>query len=124
MENLNREAERRRRRACRRLGTDNPVCCCCGETNLHYLEAHHIAGRAFGNEIAVVCIYCHRKLTDAQKDHPAALTAQPGILERVGHYLLGLGDLLMAVATTLKDFGAALIELAKAGLTAGQGVRA
>ena len=103
----------RKQRALERLGTNDPRCLCCGEEDWHCLEFHHLAGQKFGEEGAVVCRNCHRKLSDPQKDHPPALTSsQPGLLERVGHFLLGLADLLEMLIRVMRGYGGQLIEAA------------
>jgi len=104
----------RKQRALERLGSNDPRCLCCGEEDWRCLEFHHLAGQKFGEEGAVVCRNCHRKLSDPQKDHPPALTsAQSGLLERVGHFLLGLADLLEMLVALMRGYGGQLIEAAK-----------
>ena len=106
------ERERRKQRALERLGSDKP-CVCCGEADWRCLEFHHIAGQKFGEEGAVVCRNCHRKLSDSQKDHPPALTgAQPALLEQVAHFLFGLADLLEMLVGKMREYGLQLIEAA------------
>ena len=105
--------EQRKQRAFERLGSDSPRCVDCGETDWRCLECHHIAGQAHGEECAVVCRNCHRKLSDAQKDHPPALAGgEPPHLEKIGHFLLGLADLLEMLIEKLREYGMVLIEAA------------
>ena len=98
------DPEKRRLRALERLGTSHPVCVGCGEDDPRCLEAHHIAGRAFDDQTVPVCRNCHRKLSDAQKDHPGKIGSQPNPLEKLAHFLLGLGDMLHLIADRLKKF--------------------
>lgn len=107
------DSETRLQRAYRRLGTSNPVCVGCGETNPHCFERHHVAGRKHHDDTALVCFNCHRKLTDQQKDHPADISGQDVTFAAIGHYLVGLADLLVMVAKALADFGAWLIGQAQ-----------
>jgi hypothetical protein len=123
MNHHNCDSDRRRRRALQRLGTDHPICCGCLETNPHCLELHHIAGQAFGNEVAIVCRNCHRKLSDAQDGHPTKLAVEPVTEERIGHFLLGLGDFLKLIADKLIEFGTRLIRFTEAKLVATSGDR-
>ena len=103
----------RKQRALERLGSNDPRCLCCGEEDWRCLEFHHLAGQKFGEEGAVVCRNCHRKVSDPQKDHPPALTSsQPLLLERVGHFLLGLADLLEMLVAVMRGYGGQLIEAA------------
>ncbi len=107
------QKEIRKQRALERLGCNHPRCVRCGEADERCLELHHIAGRAYGEECAVVCRNCHRKLSDMQKDHPVALEPdEPPYLEKIGHFLLGLADLLEMLIEKLREYGMLLIEAA------------
>lgn len=108
-------------RTLERLGTRTPRCIHCGDDRPHCLEAHHIAGRKFDDDTVIVCRNCHRDLSDVQKDHPRQQTNELHIAERIGHYLLGLADLLRLVVERFEEFGRALIELAIQCQTAGIG---
>ena len=107
------DCDRRRRQAYERLGTTSPRCVECGETDWPCLELHHIAGQRFGDEAVILCRNCHRKLTDGQNDHPESIGPEPSWLEQVGHFLLGLADLLALAVEKLKAFGKELIERAR-----------
>lgn len=107
------QSEVRKQRALERLGSDHPRCAHCGEADERCLELHHVAGQAYSEECAVVCRNCHRKLSDAQKDHPPALAdGEPPYLERIGHFLIGLADLLEMLIEKLREYGMVLIEAA------------
>ncbi len=108
-----RDCERRRRQAYERLGTTTPTCGECGETDWRCLEAHHVAGERYGGGRVILCRNCHRKTSDPQKDHPESLDATPSWLERIGHFLLGLADLLALAVEKLQAFGRELIERAR-----------
>ena len=106
-------SEVRKQKALERLGCNHPRCVHCGEADWRCLELHHIAGRAYGEECAVECRNCHRKLSDTQKDHPPALVdGEPPCLEKIGHFLLGLADLLEMLIEKLREYGMVLIEAA------------
>ena len=105
------KADQRTDRAYRRLGTRTPICTCCGEAYVHALERHHIAGRPFHDDDAIVCRNCHRKLSDPQVDRENLDCTDPW-LETVGRYLCGLGELLALVAATLIAFGKELLGIA------------
>ena len=105
--------EKRRQNRLEKLGTQRPVCCRCGEHDDRCLEAHHIAGRAYADDAVIVCRNCHRKLSDAQKDHPQQWVDDPSMLERIGHFLLGLADFFAILATKFREFGLWLIEKAE-----------
>jgi len=109
---MNRET--RLQKALDRLGTDNPVCACCIETDPFCMELHHLEGERFGKTLVILCRNCHRKLSDAQKDQPQPLGEPPKNLESVGHFLQGLADLFLLLAQKLWEFGEYLIEQASA----------
>jgi len=114
-------SETRTQRARRRLGSDNPRCGICGENYGGCLEAHHIAGRKNDETTTPLCRNCHRKASDAQRDHPQAVEGG-GKLEAIGHFLLGLADLLALAVQRLREFGRQLIDEAKARYTNAEGM--
>ena len=102
--------ERRKQRTFERIGTDRPVCVGCGETHFACFEDHHLAGRKHDDTTWPICANCHRKVTDEQKDHPAASSSNISQLELIGRFLLGLADLFRLVVEKMTVFGLALIE--------------
>lgn len=106
------QRETRKQKALNRLGTDEPKCVCCGETDWRCMELHHLAGKDFEEFLIRVCRNCHRKLSDAQKDHPPKFGESPTTNESIGHFLQGLADLLIRIAEKLWEFGLYLIEQA------------
>jgi hypothetical protein len=105
--------EKRRQNALERLGTNQPRCIICGETDWRCLESHHIAGRNFDEATVILCRNCHRKPSDDQKDHPKAATTPPDLFDRAGHFLLGLADFFVLLIEKCREYGHALIEYAK-----------
>ena len=114
MNESNEDVERRRCRALRRLNSEEPKCCLCGEADWRCLEAHHLAGQAFDATTVVVCRNCHRRLSDDGLDHPAADDASDPLLTRIAHFLLGLADALAMLIERLRAFAADLIDRAVA----------
>lgn len=112
MDEIERKRETRRQAALDRLGSNNPRCMHCGETDWRCLEAHHVAGRAFDDFTCVECRNCHRKLSDPQKDHPPKIGEPLSLPERVGHFLLGLADFFLLLVEQLRKFGGELIASA------------
>lgn len=104
--------EIRRQRRLEQLGTNNPSCGTCDENDDRCLELHHVAGRRWDDCTVVICRNCHRKVSDDQKDHPRFNPAADPQLDRIGHFLLGLADLLRLIIEKLVAFGLALIERA------------
>jgi hypothetical protein len=108
------DEEDRNQQRRRRLRTHNPCCVGCGETHPAVFEQHHIAGRKHSDDTAMACLNCHRKLSDKQRDHvPPGLSKPVGPLAAIGHYLLGLADLLAMILETLRQLGAWLIGEAR-----------
>jgi hypothetical protein len=104
------DEEDRRQQRLRRLGTQTPICVGCTESDPAVLELHHIAGRKYDDDESIVCANCHRKLSNRQRDHiPSGRTQPDGQSARMGHYLLGLADLLALIVVTLRKFGTRLI---------------
>jgi hypothetical protein len=61
----------RKRERLRVHGTDNPFCCACGEHHWAVrFELHHIAGRKYDDRTIRLCLSCHDKASDMQKDYP------------------------------------------------------
>ena len=113
MNQLELNRERRRQRALERLGTNNPRCPFCGIDEPLAMELHHIASRAFDDQLVPVCRNCHRVLSDWQKDHPPALADPPSDLERIGHALLGLADMFELLVKWLREHAKKLFETAR-----------
>ena len=108
------DSEDRKEQKLRSLGTRDPVCIGCDETDSRCLELHHIAGKKHHEDTAIVCRNCHRKLSDQQLDHAPLVNPKPQAeLADVGFYLLGLCDLLSLVIETLRKFGNSLINHSK-----------
>jgi hypothetical protein len=106
----------RREKQYRRLGTRNPACVVCGDSDPDCLELHHAAGRKHDDDVVIVCRNHHRKLSAQQRRHvPRGVPESSGELASTGHYLLGLSDLFMMIASGLRKYGALLVERARNG---------
>jgi hypothetical protein len=108
MDEAFRRKECRRQSRLERLGTNTPRCIMCGEDDSRCLELHHIAGRQFDDDLAIVCRNCHRRLSDAQKDHPKPQGNEPSFEERLEHFLRGLADLFELLMKKMREFADAL----------------
>jgi hypothetical protein len=102
--------ERRKQGRLDYLGTNEPRCLNCVEDDPCCLEKHHIAGRKYDDELVIVCRNCHRKLSDAQSDHPKPKGGEPSLEERLVHFLLGVADLLEMLVVKFRDFAHHLME--------------
>jgi hypothetical protein len=110
------DKEDRRQQRLRRLGTENPSCAVCGESDSSALDLHHIAGEAHHDDVAILCATHHRMLTDMQLDHDLTQATLPKTdLAKIGYYLLGLADLLEKMVPTFREFGARLITESRRG---------
>lgn len=107
---LAREAQKQRRLEA--LGTNEPRCGLCGETDWRCMELDHVAGQRHDDATVILCRNCHRKKSEDQQYHPAFNPHADTFLAQVGHFLLGLADLLRLVIEKLTAFGLALIERA------------
>ncbi len=97
------DKEARLRKACERLGSEDPHCILGHEASPFALELHHIAGQAFDDETVVLCGNHHDPVSDAQKDHPPRISDCANPLEGIGHILLGLAEILAVVLDELGD---------------------
>lgn len=102
--------EQRKQKRLESLGSNNPHCCACEEGDWRTLELHHVAGRKHDDLMVPICANCHRKVSDVQKDHPPFEAGADPMLASIGHFLLGLADMLTLILTKLYAFGLALIE--------------
>lgn len=102
--------ETRKQRRLEALGTNNPLCGTCGDKRWQTIEEHHVADHGRDDTTVLVCRNCHRVLTDDQKDHPAFDPDADAMLDSIGHFLLGLADMLRIIVEKLYAFGRSLIE--------------
>jgi len=99
------------------LASPHPVCTICGATNLlaltrmpfsrlpgpiqrRVLEKHHMAGRAAGASVVIVCRNCHAVLSDAQYDWDERLRHPRTRNERLAAHLRGLADMFRQEGAT------------------------
>lgn len=101
--------ETRKQRRLEILGTNDPRCAECGDGRWQCLELHHVADHGQDGATVCVCRNCHRILSDLQKDHPPVDRNADPMLSAIGHFLLGLVDMLRIIVGKLQEFGFALI---------------
>lgn len=104
--------ETRKQRRCEALGTNDPRCGICGETDWRCIELHHVADFDRDDATVRICKNCHRKVSDDQKDHPPFDPTADKMLDAIGHFMIGLADMLRLIVEKLYAFGLALIERA------------
>lgn len=103
------ERERRKQKRLEQLGSDDPHCGMCGHSDWQALELHHVAGQKYDESTVPLCRNCHRIVSDDQYDHPAFDPDTDAMLVNIGHFMLGLADMLRRIVAKLNDFGLALI---------------
>ena len=108
----NKDKEIRKQKRLERFGTNYPACVICGERDDRALELHHIAGRAYGDDLVIVCRNCHSKLSYDQKDHSKGESDITKLVS-IGHQHLGLADLFDKLANSLKESGEYLLQVDK-----------
>jgi len=101
--------ERRKQKRLEKLGTNDPRCGTCGEFRWQCIEQHHPADYGRDETTVLVCRNCHRVFSDDQIDHPAFDPDADPMLASIGHFLLGLADMLRTMVAKLSEFGLALI---------------
>jgi len=109
MEKIELAREVRKQRRLEKLKTDHPRCGTCGERDDRSLELHHVVDYGRDCATVIICRNCHRKVSDDQRDHPPFDPSADVLLDRIGHFLLGLADLLRIIIERLYAFGTALI---------------
>jgi hypothetical protein len=106
------DCERRKQSRLHKLGTDNPCCAVCGNSDWRVIEEHHVAGRKHHSQVVLLCANHHRILTDDQKDHLQTSPGADELLAQIGNFLLGLANMLAVIVDRLHEFGATLIACA------------
>ena len=84
----------------------------CSERDWRCFEDHHIADYKRDDLTVPICRNCHRKVSDDQNDHPVFNPTADPMLDRIGHFLLGLADLLRLIVERLPIFAQMLIDRA------------
>jgi hypothetical protein len=101
--------EARKQRRLEALGTNEPACSMCPETAWQCMELHHVAGQKHDEATVLLCVNCHRKLSDDQKSLPPFDVVADPVLAAIGQFLLGLAQLFRRIIDTLEEFGRTLV---------------
>lgn len=113
------DRETRKQRRLEVLGTNTPRCGTCGENRWQCIEKHHPSDRRRDPLTTVLeCRNCHRILSDDQRDHPALNPDADPMLDMIGHFMLGLADMLRIIIEKLYEFGLALVARGAAPIEA------
>jgi hypothetical protein len=104
------KSEARKQRRLEALGTNEPACGLCGETDWRCMELDHVAPQRFDDTTVILCRNCHRKKSDDQKSLPPFDPEADPVLATIGQFLLGLALLFRRIIETLEKFGRELIK--------------
>ena len=106
-----RSPESRKQQRLKTLGTNNPVCGVCGESDWRTMELNHLAGQNNDPRFThLICANCHRKFTDAQKDHPADISGLSDELGSIAHFILGRATLFALMVEKDRELAASLFN--------------
>ncbi|WP_298873403.1 hypothetical protein [uncultured Bradyrhizobium sp.] len=101
--------ERRKQSRLHKLGTNNPRCAVCGNSDWRVIEEHHPDTRKRDRLVVLLCSNHHRLVTYDQKEHPSEPQQADQTLASIGNFLLGLADMLALILERLYEYGEALI---------------
>jgi hypothetical protein len=115
------QTELRRMRRLRELGSDDALCCLCGENDPATLtrcrktimEKHHVSGQSNDPDmLVVVCLNCHRKATEKQRKFGVELChGERNVLEKLLNVLKSLASFFQLLADSLLLWAQRLAEV-------------
>jgi hypothetical protein len=106
--------EKSKQQRLKELGTPTPSCAMCGEDHWPSLESHHVAGRKRDSATIILCANDHLRVTNEQRDHPPFNPNADRLLDKTGHFLLGLADMLRIMVDELVELANQLVARARA----------
>ena len=116
-------SEKSKQRRLKQLGTPTPSCAMCGERHWACLELHHVAGRKRDSATVILCANDHLRVTNEQSDHPVFDPAADPLLDKIGHFLLGLADMFRIRVDDFFECGNGRIARAQAKIDQTENVR-
>ena len=96
-------------------GIHNEVCIGCGCDLANGKEDDHIIGRKHGDLVWPLCLPCHHKRTELQREEPPPTGNPLNVFEVVGRWLLSVAEYFELMCETFRRIGQFLIELARQG---------
>jgi hypothetical protein len=96
-------------------GIHNEVCLGCGRDLAEGKEDDHVIGRKHGDLVWPLCLDCHHKRSELQREEPPPTSNPRNALEVIGRWLLSLREYLELTLEMIGRFGEFLIELARQG---------
>ena len=99
----------------RLAGIHNEVCLGCGCDLAKGKEDDHMIGRKHDDLIWPLCLDCHYKRSEFQREEPPATANPRTALEVIGRWLLSVAEYFELMCETFRRFGQFLIDLARQG---------
>ena len=96
-------------------GIHNEVCLFCGGDLTKGKEDDHMIGCKHGDVVWSLCLPCHHKRSELQREEPPPTDNPRNVLEIIGRWLLSVAEYFELMCATLRRFGEFLIELARQG---------
>jgi hypothetical protein len=96
-------------------GIHNEVCLGCGCDLAQGKEDDHLIGRKHGDLVWPLCLPCHHKRSELQREEPPPSNNPRNVFEVIGRWLLSVAEYFELMCETFRRFGEFLIELARQG---------
>jgi hypothetical protein len=96
-------------------GIHNEVCLGCGCDLAQGKEDDHMIGRKHGDFVWPLCLPCHFKRSELQREQPSPGQDWRNVFEVIGRWLLSVAEYFELMCDTFTRFGEFLIELARQG---------
>jgi hypothetical protein len=96
-------------------GIHNEVCLGCGCDLAPGKEDDHMIGRKHSDLVWPLCLPCHHKRTELQREEPSPGPEWRNVFEVIGRWLLSVAEYFELMCDTFRRFGEYLIELARRG---------
>jgi hypothetical protein len=96
-------------------GIHNEVCLGCGGDLARGKEDDHMIGRKHGDLVWPLCLPCHHKRSELQREEPPPTDNPRNVFEVIGRWLLSLREYFELIGEMLGRMGEYLIELARQG---------
>jgi hypothetical protein len=96
-------------------GVHNEVCLGCGGDLAQGKEDDHIIGRKHGDLVWPLCLPCHHRRSELQREEPPSTDNPRYVFEVIGRWLLSVAEYFELMCDTFRRFGEFLIEIARQG---------
>jgi hypothetical protein len=99
----------------RLAGIHNEVCIGCGGDLAEGKEDDHMIGRKHGDLVWPLCLPCHHKRCELQREEPPPTDNPRNVLEVIGRWLSSVTEYFELMCERFRRFGEFLIDLARQG---------